>query len=142
MGQEEVIEVTHAVLFPLLGDVEHLADKNSIPPSLMRASVTIQGTTNAIVTVDCSADLARRLGAAMFSAEPSSLSDEEVGDALGEIANIIGGNIKALLPGPSRLGLPELQSEVMAPPSSVIILQAFECAGEPFRVCLASRGPD
>ena len=36
------------------------------------------------------------------------LDDEDVDDALGELANVVGGNVKAVLPGPSVLGLPEV----------------------------------
>lgn len=135
---EEVLEVTHGVLFPLIGDVDETVDNDSIHDALMRGSVTIEGRSQAIVTVDCSEALARRLGGAMFDTDPSTLSDEEVADALGEVANIIGGNIKALLPGPSRLGLPQIDYGVQEKPSKIAVEQAFRCTGEPFRVCLAS----
>ena len=36
------------------------------------------------------------------------LDEEDVADALGELANVVGGNVKAVLPGPSVLGLPEV----------------------------------
>jgi chemotaxis protein CheX len=34
-----------------------------------------------------------------------------VADAIGEVANMAGGNVKALLPGPSVLSLPEVAGE-------------------------------
>ncbi len=33
---------------------------------------------------------------------------EDVADAFGEIANVVGGNVKAALPGPSGLSLPDV----------------------------------
>jgi hypothetical protein len=39
---------------------------------------------------------------------PPPLEHEDVADAFGEIANVVGGNVKAALPGPSALGLPEV----------------------------------
>ncbi len=39
---------------------------------------------------------------------PAELDDEDVADALSELANVVGGNVKAVLPGPSVLGLPEV----------------------------------
>jgi chemotaxis protein CheX len=36
------------------------------------------------------------------------LDDEDIEDGLGELANVVGGNVKAVLPGPSVLGLPEI----------------------------------
>jgi chemotaxis protein CheX len=37
---------------------------------------------------------------------PEVLEDEDVADAFGEIANVVGGNVKAALPGSSGLSLP------------------------------------
>jgi chemotaxis protein CheX len=140
LGIEEVVELTHGVLFPLLGDVDQLADAHELPMHLLRGSVTITGVSNGVVTVDCSEELARRLAAAMFDAPESSLSEEEVLDSLGEIANIIGGNIKAMLPGPSKLGLPTISRDVCGPPEGVLVEQGFTCTGEPLRVALAGTG--
>jgi chemotaxis protein CheX len=41
---------------------------------------------------------------------PEVLEDEDVADAFGEIANVVGGNVKAALPGPSGLSLPDVGS--------------------------------
>ena len=46
----------------------------------------------------------------MFAADEDSLGLEEVQDALGEISNMIAGNIKPLLPGASRISLPSVVS--------------------------------
>ena len=40
-------------------------------------------------------------------APAEELADEDVDDVLRELANILGGNVKSLLPGPSTLGLPQ-----------------------------------
>ena len=45
------------------------------------------------------------------------LDDEDVEDGLGELANVVGGNVKAVLPGPSVLGLPEVGSAPAAGPT-------------------------
>lgn len=39
---------------------------------------------------------------------PQVLEDEDVVDAFGEIANVVGGNVKAALPGSSGLSLPDV----------------------------------
>jgi chemotaxis protein CheX len=39
---------------------------------------------------------------------PAELEDEDIVDAFGEIANVVGGNVKAALPGPSALSLPDV----------------------------------
>ncbi|HVD28484.1 MAG TPA: chemotaxis protein CheX [Mycobacteriales bacterium] len=50
--------------------------------------------------------LARTAASAMFDRPAEALTDDEVADALGELTNMIGGNLKSLLPGPSRLSMP------------------------------------
>ena len=49
------------------------------------------------------ADLTRAL---LGDAAPELLEPEDVVDAFGEIANVVGGNVKAALPGSSALSLP------------------------------------
>ena len=44
--------------------------------------------------------------AILFDRAEREVSLDDVRDALGEITNMIGGNVKALLPTPSRLSLP------------------------------------
>ena len=39
---------------------------------------------------------------------------DEIEDALGELANVVGGNVKAVLAGPSVLGLPEIGTAPVA----------------------------
>jgi chemotaxis protein CheX len=45
---------------------------------------------------------------------PPVLDAEDIEDAIGELANVVGGNVKTVLPGPSVLGLPQVGA---APPS-------------------------
>src|SRR5689334_6055216 len=68
--------------------------------------VQITGAWEGAVTVHCSEHLAKLLTAAMFMVDPGDTSAEEVADALGELANMVGGNVKALLPEPCRISLP------------------------------------
>ena len=51
------------------------------------------------------ADLTRAL---LGETAPELLEHEDVADAFGEIANVVGGNVKAALPGPSGLSLPDV----------------------------------
>ena len=42
----------------------------------------------------------------MFSVPEGELGDEDLRDALGELTNMVGGNIKTLLPGSEFISLP------------------------------------
>ena len=48
---------------------------------------------------ETAAELTRAL---LGETAPEVLEHEDVADAFGEIANVVGGNVKAALPGPSR----------------------------------------
>ena len=75
-------------------------------PDLITGSIQISGAWEGAVTLDCGATLARQAAAIMFGVEPGETSYDQVQDALGELTNILGGQIKALLPEPCRLSMP------------------------------------
>ena len=60
------------------------------------------------MVVRCSAAAARNAAAALLGVELDDVTTEDVTDALGELANIIGGNVKSLLPEPCALSLPHV----------------------------------
>jgi len=86
---------------PLLPSFE----RHDITGEVMCASVGIAGSRPGLVTVVVEATGARPVSAALLQ-EDGDLLDEDVYDSLGEIANIVGGNIKALVPDAGALGLP------------------------------------
>jgi chemotaxis protein CheX len=101
------------VLVPLPG--EPFADPVS-------SWVDIVGPWNGAVVITTGRGTAEELTRCLLREHaPEVLEDEDVEDALGEIANVVGGNVKAVLPGPSVLGLPEIGT----PPA----------AGEPADTC-------
>ncbi len=69
-------------------------------------SVTISGACDAAVMVQLPLGMARHLAATMFGQDEESIGEEEIFDALGEMANMVGGNVKGALPGDSKLSLP------------------------------------
>jgi chemotaxis protein CheX len=68
--------------------------------------IEVTGAWQGSIEVRCSADVARTLADAMLGARPTGVGDDDVTDALGELTNMVGGNVKSLLPSPSRLSLP------------------------------------
>jgi CheY-specific phosphatase CheX len=87
--------------------------------------------------------LASKLAKAMFALDGSDPAPEDLHDALGEIANITGGNIKALLEGESALTLPVVVEgssyRVRVPGGQVVNRVQFECEGMPFVVSIIAR---
>jgi chemotaxis protein CheX len=75
----------------------------------------------------------------MFQGESTPTLDE-VRDALGELTNVIGGNVKALFPGPSRISLPTVavgsDYEVGVVDTTAVTSVSFTCDGHPMLVTL------
>ncbi len=62
------------------------------------ASVCFAGDATGIVSIQVPADLARIMAAAMLGMEPAAIEgEEEIRDFMGELGNIIGGNLKSAL---------------------------------------------
>jgi hypothetical protein len=93
----------------LVGEDEFLVPLPGEPVAEPVSSwVEIVGPWNGAVVITTGRETAEELARCLLRGHaPEVLDDEDVEDALGEIANVVGGNVKAVLPGPSVLGLPE-----------------------------------
>jgi chemotaxis protein CheX len=74
----------------------------------MHACVSISGTWNGHVVVECSPNQARSLAAAFLAIDLAEVGTEDMVDVLGEFANIVGGNIKSMLPPECFLSPPHV----------------------------------
>lgn len=97
----------------LLGEEEILAPRPVPPgspfdePGTWSAAVSINGGWQGYVTVELGAAVAADLTAKMLALPADEpVADGDVADAVGELVNMIGGNVKSLMPGPSVLSLP------------------------------------
>ena len=106
----------------------------------LSGSVRFCGAWDGAIFLDCSSELARTMAAGMFGTQPEALTTEEIHDALGELVNIIGGNLKHLLPPPCQLQLPAVQEEEhpdrATSPGRLVTEVGFTCESETFRVSL------
>jgi chemotaxis protein CheX len=81
-------------------------------PSEVHSSVSITGSWTGHIVYASSTVAARRAAAAFLAVEPDEVGPEDMSDVLGELANIVGGNVKAMLPPGAMLSLPQV---VLAP---------------------------
>lgn len=70
------------------------------------AMVHISGEWDGTVCISCSRAAACTAASVMLGIAEQDVTREDVADAMGEIVNVVGGNLKSLLPGPSALSLP------------------------------------
>jgi chemotaxis protein CheX len=94
----------------LVGDEEFLVPlPGGLPDDAVSSWVDIVGPWTGSVAITTGRVTAEELSRALLKEHaPPVLDAEDIDDALGELANVVGGNIKAVLPGPSGLGLPEV----------------------------------
>lgn len=92
----------------------------------VHSSVSITGSWHGHVVYASSAVAARQAAAAFLAMEAADVRPEDVNDVLGELANIIGGNVKAMLPAGCFLSLPQV---VLAPASASTYPTAVQVCG-------------
>jgi chemotaxis protein CheX len=140
---EGITRMIWATLFDLSlepGDARELGRESSVT-----SCVHIDGEWHGALVLRCPMALAQTLTAQMFQAE-STPNIDDVRDALGELANVLGGNVKALLPAPSRISLPAVavgsDYELSVVGTSEVASVSFNCDGHPLVVALLQRsGP-
>lgn len=118
-------------------------DNQSRHLPLLCGSVRISGTWEGCVVMCVPFSLARECGAHMHGRVAAALTDDDVRDAWGELVNVVGGNLKALLPSPSQLALPEVRDVstwVSVEPGSISLNEVtFACLGDRVRLTLLKR---
>ncbi|RBY88576.1 chemotaxis protein CheX [Blastococcus sp. TF02A-26] len=88
------------VLVPLPGE---------LPADVVSSWVDMVGPWTGSVVLTTGRQTAEDLSRALLrESAPEVLEEEDVVDAFGEIANVVGGSVKAVLPGHSALSLPSV----------------------------------
>ncbi len=99
--------------------------------------VHLSGAYTGSIMLQCSGPAARDAAAALFSMQPADVTQTEVVDAIGELANMVGGNVKSMLPGPSALSLPAVVHGQLAVPGAQVVREVqLTWRGEPLVVSL------
>jgi chemotaxis protein CheX len=110
----------------------------------MTAAVHMAGDWSGAVLLECDRGQACRFAGRFLSMEPSDTVDDVVRDVLGELANMIGGNMKCVLTRGIRLSMPSVVDggdySLRICKAEVRQRLAFQCAEGPFWVTvLATR---
>jgi chemotaxis protein CheX len=109
---ETVAQLTQEIWAALLAaDGSSQLLPGDLPGKEVVALAEISGEWNGTVCLSCSRLAARHATAAMFGIPDEELTAADIADAVGELVNVVGGNIKSLVPGPSVLSLPSVIEE-------------------------------
>ena len=119
------------------------SDPAALEGRTVTACVHITGGWAGSVSVALPVSLAEEVAAAMFALDPSELSAADVHDAVGEIANIAGGNVKGMIDQECELSLPFVASgerySLALPGTAVVSTAVMEANGVPFSLSLHSQ---
>lgn len=106
-----VTELAQAVWASFVDDEVELVEasdeaEHPEPADALVGRIAIEGPAAALVQVVLPRAAARAAAARMLALDPADVDDADIADATGEITNMVGGNLKAVLVGEHRLGLP------------------------------------
>jgi chemotaxis protein CheX len=139
MFSEELVYIMERIWQTTVGgSIQHTdcGDEALVAADSLTASIYFRGSFTGLLAATCRESLARQIAAHMLQTPLDSNSVEDVRDAIGEVVNILGGNVKALLPAPCQLSLPAVLEGDMAellllgPASETLDTVCFDCDGE------------
>jgi chemotaxis protein CheX len=133
LEQRQVHQVVEQVWAAILGWQVDAGNETSVGRT---GQVPISGAWEGLVALTCDEELARQAAGAMFDCDPELLTSAEIDDALGELANIVGGNLRPLLPQQNRMGLPRAVDGLTG---KVVMQVPFRSFGRPFQITLLDR---
>ncbi|MCA9179542.1 MAG: chemotaxis protein CheX [Planctomycetales bacterium] len=102
----------------------------------LKSSVGISGDWTGVVSVVVSEALAERIAATLFNSD--SVADGDIRDSLGEVANIVGGNVKGAIDKQCSLSLPVVE-EVVGDEDGSGRWSAYQCDSELFWIVVDSQ---
>lgn len=107
--------------------------------------IQITGAWEGAVLLDCPLPLARQAASLLFDVPHAEVTPEQISDTLGELTNMTGGNLKALLPPPCFLCLPAVANgsdyALRVMDSLVVTRAAFQCADQALIITVLERDP-
>jgi chemotaxis protein CheX len=146
--EPEIVRITEDVWSMILGLPAQRSPQlpETAGARTVSGTVRIQGAWDGVVSLRCAEPLARRATAIMFGLGGAEASPAQNEDAIGELTNMLGGNVKGLLPEPCRLSLPTVVEDtgysVRVPARARVRTEvSFECQGQPFVVTLLESEP-
>lgn len=114
-------------------EITPINDRSVAPePGSLMATVRIEGSVNCEISTITSLRLAEDIACAMFDTDLDNVTGDEAKDAIGEVANIVGGNIKGLVDTPCELTIPTVTAAPDIPHDAQC--EVFRCSDSLFHV--------
>lgn len=101
--------------------------------------VQITGEWQGSVTLYAPKEIGKKIAATMYGLSEAEVVDKQVQDVIGEITNVLAGNIKSILPAPCSISLPCVaitDFNLHHPGSEMLTAVNFDCEGLAFLVVM------
>jgi chemotaxis protein CheX len=107
---ENVIEEIVQSIFSTMLNIELFRDEAPPPADqeLLLTAIQIAGEWMGSVVLALSPELACEAASSMLEIPVATVNQVDLGEVAAELVNMVGGNLKSLLPGPSYLSLPTI----------------------------------
>lgn len=151
LNNADIVQIVATIWQSLLG-IEGVTETD--PPfaasgaGSMATCVQITGEWKGAVVLGCGETFAARAATAMFETPQQDRNRTDMQDAVAELTNMIGGNLKGLLdlPHACQLSMPSVVAgadfTTRVPGSRVINRVALECGGDVIVVSVLEKLPD
>ncbi|MBL8889501.1 MAG: chemotaxis protein CheX [Planctomycetaceae bacterium] len=140
---EDVMQITEHVLGTMLELGSYADSADNLLTDRLEAftgCVHISGEWQGAVVVQGTPELGRLIAQRFLQLAPGEVSEVDVMDSAAELTNMIGGNIKGLVPGPSSLSIPSVtigsDFNFRLPGTRESAHVVANCEGQPLRITL------
>ena len=121
-------------------EAKRAAEPHAISEEMMTSAIFFTGSWKGALVFECVRTQAWKFAEAFMGAPREALTEADVRDTVGEIANIIGGNLKHSLPRGSSISTPSViegrSYRLTVGNAAVVARLAFTCEDNPFVVTL------
>jgi len=150
LDERQVLDVSKDLWTAQLGlqlarqaDGATAAEQERMWSSCVRAS----GPWYGAIVIECPESIGRHAAAMLLSADGQAATDAEIQDAVNELAEMIGGKLRAILPQSTKLSRP---TSIEAPAAGSTLLEGLHgqsdvtlhCEGRPVRIQVFEGQPD
>jgi chemotaxis protein CheX len=135
LAESEFDQMVGEIWSSLFDPAPHQHHLSFVEGDFFAGYVDISGGWHGRVVVETTDDGAVAIASSMFDAAPDTLGPADLADAVGELANIVGGSVKSCIDGESRLSLPAIErlEPVEIHHEGILVSSAVWC-GHPLRV--------
>ncbi|MFP3906708.1 MAG: chemotaxis protein CheX [Acidimicrobiales bacterium] len=137
-------EIVNEIWEAMLGlDV---APASAVAPSAGReiyAAVQVTGGWEGAVIIECTEDAAQQFAVAMLGLDGEDPAEGDVHDVMGELANMVGGNLKGAVGREAELSLPTVvvgaELDLAVPGATVASRESFVAGGASFTLVVMAK---